>query len=308
VLKSTDRLGSVEWVRVTAAFGLVWFHTSAAVWREIGYAGLPIFLMLSIGLTAGKMHEEPCRAFLARRARRLLIPWFFWSAVYLCYQLGRQYLKGTGDLHLYGVATVLVGSSLHLWYLPFAFLADIPAYAVGRRPDGRGVARRSLLVGGAGVAAMGVCSYAMSVRGLLGIPFAQWVFAIPAVLLGLAVGPLAHEGAERWPRGMLIGLGVAVLIVCAVLHAAGLKALTVPYAISVPLVIGAFLLRARAGAWAIAAGSLTYGIYILHPLIGGVLTFAGLKDSPWLLRVVVVFLVSAGVTAVLKMTPVRRFL
>ncbi len=308
--RELDRIASLEWLRLIASVGVIWFHTSGAVGRQFGYAGLPILIMLSVSLTAGKTHGDSPHAFVAKRARRLIVPWVFWSIIYLGFQLSRVLLNRATGLFPDGLATILVGPSIHLWYLPFAFAASLVAYVLGKKFTMGSVHIRSLILGGLGVAALGACSYALAPGRLIAVPVAQWAFGLPAVLLGLAIGPLALHGSDKGGgrRWLLIGLGSVVTVFCVALEWFGLTALAVPYAIGVALVVFCLLLQGKAGPSAIAASSLTYGIYVLHPLVSGILAFAGLKTSIWWCSVVVVVLTSALVTALLRRTPLRVFL
>jgi peptidoglycan/LPS O-acetylase OafA/YrhL len=308
--RELDRIASLEWLRVIASVGVIWFHTAGAAGRQLGYAGLPILIMLSVSLTAGRTHGDSPHAFVAKRARRLIVPWVFWSIVYLGFQLSRVFLKRANGLFPDGLATILVGPSIHLWYLPFAFAASLVAYALGKKFTMGSVHIRSLILGGLGVAALGACSFALAPGRLIAVPFAQWAFGLPAVLLGLAIGPLALHGSDEGGgrRWLLMGLGSVVTVFCVALEWFGLTALAVPYAIGVALVVSCLLLQGKAGPWAALAGSLTYGIYILHPLIGGLLTFTGLKTSVWWSSVAMVLVISTGVTALLRRTPLRVFL
>ncbi|MFH1718755.1 MAG: hypothetical protein ABIF19_15475, partial [Planctomycetota bacterium] len=44
------RIANVERLRILAIFGIIWFHTEGAFGRSVGYAGLPVFIMIFCAL------------------------------------------------------------------------------------------------------------------------------------------------------------------------------------------------------------------------------------------------------------------
>ncbi len=66
------RNGFVDYCRLVAAAGIVWYH-SGAPGQLIGYAGLPFFLVLL---------ALPTRSSPSDRARRLLVLFAVWSLIY----------------------------------------------------------------------------------------------------------------------------------------------------------------------------------------------------------------------------------
>jgi surface polysaccharide O-acyltransferase-like enzyme len=141
---ASARNGLVDCGRLAAALGIVWFHTQAPGTR-VAYAALPFFLVLL---------AMPSRAGLHDRARRLLVPFLQWSVVYAC--------------HMF-----LTGTSVHLWFLPFALLVSL-ASPVLRRPF---VAPATALL----------AALALSFAGSPDqVPLAQWSFGIIPVLVGFS--------------------------------------------------------------------------------------------------------------------------
>lgn len=91
-----ERIGHIDTLRIIAAVGIVWFHTEGAPYRQIGYAGLPIFLLIFFSLITRRSYAETATHFLRRRYERLLKPWLFWSAVYGACRLPRPLRPWTG--------------------------------------------------------------------------------------------------------------------------------------------------------------------------------------------------------------------
>ena len=119
------RIANIERLRILAAFGIVWFHTEDALWRSVGYAGLPIFLMVFCSLIALKQKPDDISYFTMKRAGRLLKPWLFWSIVYLCFKIFKRALYGEDVFGFFTGHMFISGTSIHLWYLPYAFLVAL---------------------------------------------------------------------------------------------------------------------------------------------------------------------------------------
>lgn len=105
---------TVDLLRIACAYGIVCFHWrlgSGSV-REVFYAGLVCFIIMSVWFCM--VRNNRC----ARHAGmlRILIPWLFWSAVFVVkdYALGSP-LPPNLDLPL----RLWAGTALHLWYLMF---------------------------------------------------------------------------------------------------------------------------------------------------------------------------------------------
>jgi surface polysaccharide O-acyltransferase-like enzyme len=111
------RNGFVDYCRLVAAFGIVWFHTEAPGYR-VAYTGLPFFLVLL---------ALPSRMSLADRARRLLLPLLIWSVVYALFRAWNAAEQGQALFGWWKPWMPLVGTSIHLWFLPFAFLVALVA-------------------------------------------------------------------------------------------------------------------------------------------------------------------------------------
>ena len=114
------RNGFLDYLRLIAAFGIVWFHAAAPGYR-IAYAGLPVFLVLL---------ALPSRMGMADRARRLLLPFLIWSAVYALFRAWNAAEQGQALFEWWKPRMFLTGTSIHLWFLPFAFLVALVAPAL----------------------------------------------------------------------------------------------------------------------------------------------------------------------------------
>ncbi|MGL4237807.1 acyltransferase family protein [Tabrizicola sp.] len=157
------RNGLVDYGRFAAALAIVWFHMDVPGTR-IAYAALPFFLVLL---------SMPSTAPLAARAQRLLLPFLIWSAVYAVVHIAfavknQAPIFGWWEWHM-----LLTGTWVHLWFLPFAFLAALlsPWF---QHP----------------LASLGAALLAATMFALNGtpqtVPFAQWAFGLIPVLVGIA--------------------------------------------------------------------------------------------------------------------------
>lgn len=157
------RNGLVDYGRFIAALGIVWFHSGAPGGR-LAYIALPFFLMLL---------AAPSRSGFRERAVRLLRPFFIWSAIYALIQVLMALHHHRAPLEWFTPSMLLTGTSLHLWFLPFALLV-FPLKYVLKRP----------------VPALLTPVVASVILVMIGpvstVPWAQWAFGIIPVLFGFA--------------------------------------------------------------------------------------------------------------------------
>ena len=157
------RNGFLDYSRLVAALGIVWFHTQAPG-TQIAYAALPFFLVLL---------SLPSRSSLKDRALRLLLPFLAWSAIYGALQVVLAWQSGRPLFGWWQHAMLLTGTLVHLWFLPFAFLVALVATWL---PQGRISLAMPVLAAGT-----------LAVNGIpLAWPWYQWSFALVPVLVGLA--------------------------------------------------------------------------------------------------------------------------
>jgi hypothetical protein len=201
------RNGLVDYGRLIAALGIVWFHTKAPGY-PLAYAGLPYFLTLLF--LAPPRWSRP---WLANRAWRLLWPFALWSAIYGLQRVSDAWQAGEP---LFGWAKpemLAMGTADHLWFLPYAFvaLAVAPLIRATRAELAWPLVAAGLLVLAGPITAF---------------PWYQWSFGLIPILVGLAhlrFGPwaalaLAASCGVLWvgrPHPdvltILIGSGLAIL-------------------------------------------------------------------------------------------------
>ncbi|MDB5660673.1 MAG: hypothetical protein JWS10_3288 [Cypionkella sp.] len=250
---------SVDLARFVAAFGIVWDHARAP-YADVGYTALALFLVLTSYLAIGSFERSDGKRFWLSRAQRIALPWLFWCAFYwVVYQV-----VSDEPFHLLTDPwTLLIGPSIHLWFLPFVmvFLVTIPW--VSRfidRPARMYVAAvllvlvsvpLGLLHAKLAPAAWFINPYTFPQ------PLPQWFFSLPLFWFG-AVLAVAKRMQLVWP------VIAAAAVVSAVLYSqapdfASLQMLLVA-------VIFELIWRVNIKAsWPTWLAGYAFGIYLLHP-------------------------------------------
>ncbi len=159
----TARNGLIDYVRFAAALGIVWFHSQAPGHR-IAYAALPFFLVVL---------AMPSSASLGTRARRLLLPFVTWSVIFAMLHTVLALKHADPPFGWFEPHMILTGTWIHLWFLPFAFLATILAPWF-QHP-----------LASLGAAWMAALLFAINGTPTL-VPFGQWSFGIIPVLVGIS--------------------------------------------------------------------------------------------------------------------------
>ncbi len=306
--RQAERIVSIDFLRILAAVGIVWFHTPGIRHRQIGYAGLPIFLLIFYSLIARRDPVGTTYSFIRVRARRLLRPWLFWSLVYGLCELGRAiYKTDFGELYTMTVQKLLLcGPTIHLWYLPFAFVSGCLCYQLSRwlsHCDARVVAWVAVLIGLATLVTcefVGTCNYLAS-------PWPQWIFAAAIIPLGFGIGKCLTIPCLRTQRRYLASICAIVLAVCALLYVQNLVALSLPYGIAIAAVCLAYSCSGSENSFVATVAPLTFGIYLLHPLVAYGLRLILIPETYFPAFVGLTACISGLITWILARTRLRTF-
>lgn len=160
---TASRNGLIDYGRFLAALGIVWFHTQAPGYR-VAYIALPLFLVL---LTM------PPSAGFGTRARRLLVPFLTWSLVFAMLSTALALKNQNPPFEWWRWHMLLSGTWIHLWVLPFAFIA-VTVSPWLRHP----------------LASLGAAILVATLIALNGtpqtVPFGLWTFGVIPVLTGIA--------------------------------------------------------------------------------------------------------------------------
>lgn len=297
---SRPPLLSIEWLRLLASLGIVAFHLDVANYR-VGYAGLPVFTMLTAAMAARSARGKAFAAYGRGRLRRLLLPWLAWSVFYAALNVFLAWLQGQPPFGWWRWSTLLIGTYFHLWYLPFAALATLGIAGLAARPTTPWLHL-----------ALGIVQLPISGALIfldLPAPLPQWCFVLPGVWLGLAFAQLPFGDRRALPA--LAAIVAATWLACGLLWALGWLDLMLPYAVGVAATSLATMPRWTASPSALALTRAALGIYVLHPVFDLALAFWQVHTAVELasiVRIVVVFAASLLATMLLRRTPLRAIL
>lgn len=242
---------SIDLARIAAAFGIVWAHLHAPG-QYIGYTALALFLVMTGFLSMQSLQRSDGSFSWTARAQRIVLPWLVWSAFFLVLRVAMWDGPGLPPL-LTDPWSLLIGSSIHLWFLPFVMLAapTIPLMAAWLKSP------RALTVASVLLVLLSLPLYALHGFVPMPEPLPQWCYAFPPFLYG-ALAAVGHaQGRIRDP--LLAALAISL----------GGFAMTQSFW-SVQLLLSAGLFEAL---WRLDlpgqglrwAGSLAFGIYLVHP-------------------------------------------
>lgn len=250
--RSQHRQG-IDLARFIAAFGVVVAHVFVSPRDWVGHLSLGLFLILTAFLAVQSAQRAGGSYAFLPRARRLILPWLVWSAFF------RLLDETMADKPFaYGLLSdpwsLLYGSSIHLWFLPFVGLAMVLVGPVVRwvtTPE-RLVLASCLLIG-----LSAPLFWAHEAMGLPE-PLPQWAFALPCYVLGLLLG-VGHPMGRVW---VPLVTGVAMTLLAVYMGRAA------PWTFAIAVALLGFELFWRLpirGSWLPHLGQVAFGIYLAHP-------------------------------------------
>lgn len=304
-----NRLASVDVLRFLASFGIVWGHGLGSVLPEfakVAYTALALFCILmayysgkavgASGLAAGgrPSHDKVSRWLFQRRIGRVAVPWLFWCAFYLAIEA-----VFFGDLRSALVVedpfSLLVGPVIHLWFLPFAFVATGLFLGPSRLLD----TRRKVMFACLAAVPFAAWLFWLHDRSHVPEPFVQWAFAVPCFMFGLLVALGERLRAETFAWTYFLSVCLLFVIIS-------------PGAWPVYLVLAALLfgvarfIPTASGPTIRSLGGLAMGIYLIHPFqMAVVFKFTGPGFDPFLF-VLAVFALSAASVWIMQRLPLLR--
>jgi len=253
----------VDAARVFAACGVVWIHLVARTpyehWNVLGRFGTPFFAAVGLFFLFFRPPGKAVpawRTLVADRFRRLLLPFFFWFAVYAVLVVPAAGWRAVN----------------HLWFLPFLFTSMVCAWPLVRVLQVFEFLRlpcAALLI----VAGM-LCAWfdlPLPQAGSEGWVLAHHVWAfVPATLWGGACGLLLSgaRGLDRYqvalaPVGaMLLAGGIATLLERGSTYTVARSAAGVGW-----MLIALGLPRFRGTRVLAVVGRWGYGVYLIHPCV-----------------------------------------
>jgi surface polysaccharide O-acyltransferase-like enzyme len=306
VKAKADRLANIELLRVVSMLEIVRFHDHDDRLPWVGGLGLPSFLLLTATFNCTLTERRGLPKFLRDKRERLFMPWVFWSLVYGAFLVigALRHDKPISDVLSWDM--ILAGTSSHLWFVPFAMVS---ALLVGfsqnltRNLPDRAVAYTGLALGS--IALVGIA--AIDDTGMPA-PVPQWLLSTPSALFGFAMGRLLIATRNRLTlRDVLpvVVLAAGLLLLCTAFH---YEFLVWRYAVSLCVMVVAFLVPGKPDALSKFLSPLLFGIYLAHHFVADHFV-AKLPhiDRSFQGFFVLDFAVTACFVWLLKKTPLGRF-
>lgn len=310
-------IANVERLRVLSAFGVASFHTHDWFPRSFGIIGFIVLLLTFCAFVVNRPEPYEFRNLAKRKAERLLKPWLFWSAVYGALGLVKVIYKNVPFSNVFSATMFLTGTRIHLWFLPFAFVAALLLVLVHRRlpevPEIYNITAGILF----GMVCVLGCSIAQ-VRASLQTPIPQWTLGLPAIPLGFAIGRIMilpeHKNRRNFYLLLICSHAAALVVYMALLRLErdtwfdpGSEYI-IRYGISTVLVCLALYRPGRLDSTFAILSPLSYGIYLIHPLVVIFFYQIGLFIHQPLLLLFLVLSISGAIILVFKNTLLRQFI
>lgn len=256
--KAAEYRRAIDLLRFLAATGIVLDH--ALAWGFVGYPALGLFLILTSYFGVGSYRKSGGANFWSTRAKRILIPWLFWCVVY---RLVWEVVSDEPFQILSNPFTLLIGPSIHLWFLPFAAVALIFIPAIARDVE----TKRNLVWACLALIPFSIALGLIHAKsGLDGWqvagspipqPVPQWAFSLPIYIWG-ALAAVAHR------------LGMPGVTLATALVSSAIMLMLDWDVASVQLLLCAvvfeiFYRLPWKGEWMTVLAGYAFGIYLMHP-------------------------------------------
>lgn len=317
VTSQKSLIANIERLRILSASAVVCFHThtNSAFARSLGTVGFLILLLCLCVFVVNRQEPYGLADLLRRKAHRLLGPWLFWSLIYGGLGVARVIYKDVPFSDAFPATMLLTGTRIHLWFLPFAFVAALLLVLIHRKitdvPD------RVTIIAASSIGALCLlgCSIVQSriIQSWVQppVPLPQWILGLPAIPIGFAIGRIilmqrAEERRNLYIFVILSTLAAYVVVVALTqLNHAGIY--VIRYCVSAAIVCAALHWRGNLDSISRKLGSLSYGIYLVHPLILVFLDYFEIAVQRPLVLLFLAVSISGLITFILKKTPMKRF-
>ncbi len=224
----------------------------------IGYAGLAYFLVLVPAFGLAGVASASASTFLPARARRLLLPWVIWSAIYAALKLGLMAIERRHVGNLFAPFMIVTGTSLHLWFLPYAFVASLCLPPV--RQLAIGLRRPAFLLLMAAILLASLMSFLPALHHQPDPPWAQWAYGLPSLVAGLALGLawLRRENARL--------VSLFLLAVTAIAWLVGWRDGVLQLVVAVSAILACLVWPSPTTRFSAFCTRHSMGVYLVHPL------------------------------------------
>lgn len=273
-------------MRILAAFGIVYAHMNAPFW-EVGYLALGLFVTLTTLLAAFSAETRDFGRFMRGRFWRIILPWLVACVVYSGLLAWQQ--RTVARLWQFTEwQSLLVGSYWHLWFLPFIVLTAPIAFWSARRLNTRRRVAQAVMP----MAILGASALAFHDNGQMDAPWIQWACATIPFFYGLLLAAAKRQNMHLAP---LVFICVATGIPLYFWHS-----MTACFLLGAAFLFEVFWRLQLRGRWLPLLGQLSFGIYLVHPLMMVVWQKLSGGAVPPALGAVVVFILSLGGAVLLE--------
>ncbi|MFN3254029.1 acyltransferase family protein [Roseibium album] len=253
------RNGSVDLLRFVGAIGIIQFHCGTPG-HSISLAALPMFVILLVYFGEGSD--------LGSSARRLIAPWLIWSAVYAVLKIAQSVVSGTSLSSEFAPWMLFAGTSIHLWFLPFAFVFLCASTTVPERLPLAALWTLCLVLSA-------VALWAFNTQ-TVPAPFTQWLAVISAACTGLLM--------SRTQNSLL---PPTVLAFCAATaFFLGVEGITDQLLIAGLAVVLAMEVHLQQSALTDFLSNISFGLYLSHPAVLAAVLYVVPVNSPLLFPLV----------------------
>jgi len=313
VASGKARIANIERLRILSAFGVASFHIHDWFPRSLGVVGFIVFLLTFCIFVVNKPEPYAMAHLIKQKSGRLLKPWLFWSGIYGLLKLLKIVYMNVSFSEVFSPTMILTGTRIHLWFLPFAFFAALLLALIHRRIVNVSKSLTIITAILIGVVCVLVCSIIQS-RIQPPKPLTQWTLGLPAIPLGFAIGriTLLRKAEER--RNMYLVIVFSTTVACALFAWLGNgtwmgygSTFAIRYCVSLAIVCSALHWKGNFGPISSKLASLSYGIYLIHPLVVGPFYQFGIAIQHPLILLFIVLFISLLITFILSKTPLRQF-
>lgn len=308
------RSAAIEWLRFVCCLGIVAFHMQVS-WPHVAISGLYAFSIITVALAVKSARGRTIGGFARARFRTLLVPWIFWSVFYAAVLSAISLRNGNPLFSWFETRMLLTGTVIHLWFLPFAFVASVAVASATVLARSRYQSHRTNDTGDRGwftaSAQALVCAGAIAAaeivlsRSSLPAPLAQWISVLPGVPIGAVLAGMEF-GDKRNARPIAV-LTFCCVGACVLLMWLGMRFITIGYLVSVPMCAAAWLTGTRAGPGTLRWSKFSFGVYLLHPFFG-LVYYKVIGSANTNLAAAFVCVATLLGTAALRLTPLKRVL
>ena len=288
----------IELIRFLAACEIVSYHVDAPWSRYVSV--LPIFLVFSIVFAVSS--KLAAKAQWKKAFARIIQPWLFWSAAYGLARIVRIIIfhNPTGsEFHWWMLAS---GTTIHLWFLPFAFLSNMAVLHFFKQLQLKLTPRNSHIIATLGGLLLLISTMILpKVEDILVLK--EWIFLAPVILVGLLFSSFYYSYSR-----LMFAHGLWIVV----LFCIGIMALNrrIGLAYLSPVIICSFVFSYKPSGssnFFNYLGKLSYGIYLIHMLVWYPWTHLVIEQGSMELLLLTLFPLIV-VTALLHKTIFRKFM